>query len=196
MPNLPSLREARAAKADALRQIVANAAVESRDLNETETSAFNDGRAEIERLEREITRAEFLSELERREHGSPVGNGSGDRHFDAECRSYSLVRAIAAQAGLDVDAGREREVSRELSRRSGRAPEGILAPVEVFIEKRVMTPSSGGVGITPVDPRPEMYIDILRARIVVRRLGATVLSGLVGNPEIPRLATSATTGWV
>jgi HK97 family phage major capsid protein len=193
--NLQALREQRATKVDALKGIVSKAENEKRDLDNGEQTAFDSGRTEVERIERDIRNAEFLNEAERHAHGEPV-NGGGNKHFEAECRGYSLVKAMAAQAGLDVDAGREREISRELAKRSGRSPEGIFAPTEVFLEKRVMTPGAGGVGITPVDPRPDLYIDILRAAIVVRSLGATVLSNLVGNVEIPRLATSATTGWV
>lgn len=194
MQNLLSLREARSAKADAIRNIVASASAAQRDLTEAEQSAFDAGKSEVEKLEKDIRNAEFLADMERRMDGQPVGNADG--RFESECRSYSLVKAMAAQAGLDVDSGREREISRELARRSGRSPEGIFAPTQVFLEQRVMTPSAGGVGITPVDPRPDQYIDILRAAIVVRSLGATVLSNLVGNVEIPRLATSASVGWV
>jgi HK97 family phage major capsid protein len=186
-----SPRQCRRRNARAVR----SADTEKRDLTNDEDKKFATLKTEISDLDKKIGRATTLAEAERRSPGEPVSNG--DRHFETECRSYSLVRAMAAQAGLDVDAGREREISRELARRSGRSPEGIFAPTQVFhIEQRVMTPSAGGVGITPVDPRPEAYIDILRAAIVIRKLGATVLSDLVGNAEIGRLATSATVGWV
>jgi HK97 family phage major capsid protein len=63
-------------------------------------------------------------------------------------------------------------------------------------EQRVMTSGAGGVGLIPVESRPDQYVDILRASLVIRRLGATVLTGLTSNVDIPRLTTSATTGWV
>jgi len=65
-----------------------------------------------------------------------------------ECREFSLIRAIASQVpGLNVDAGRERELSRELERRSGRAAGGIMVPTTVF-EKRIVTTTTpaGGPG--------------------------------------------------
>jgi HK97 family phage major capsid protein len=40
------------------------------------------------------------------------------------------------------------------------------------------------------------YIDRLREAMVIRRLGARVLSGLVGNVGIPKTQTSATSHWV
>jgi HK97 family phage major capsid protein len=47
-----------------------------------------------------------------------------------------------------------------------------------------------------MDYRPELYIDILRAAMRVRQLGATVLTGLIGNVGIPALTKSATTAWI
>ena len=40
------------------------------------------------------------------------------------------------------------------------------------------------------------FVDHLRAALVTRRLGARILSGLVGNVAIPRLKTSVTSAWV
>ena len=37
---------------------------------------------------------------------------------------------------------------------------------------------------------------MLRARMVVRRLGARVLGGLVGNVDIPKLLTGTSAAWV
>ena len=50
MLNLPSLREARSARADAIRNIVAKATAEQRDLTEQEQSAFDAGKSEVEKL--------------------------------------------------------------------------------------------------------------------------------------------------
>src|SRR5262245_16214728 len=140
MTTLASLKEARAAKTDALRAIVAKAEAERRDLSEQEQSAFDTGRGDIEKLERDIRNSEFLAEAERRMQGEPVGNGHGDKAFEAECREFSLRKAIVSQIpGLSVDAGREREISRELEHRAGRAAQGIMCPNDVFLEKRVVT---------------------------------------------------------
>lgn len=125
---------------------------------------------------------------------------AGDGTFERECRSFSLLKAIASQVpGIRVDAGRELEVSAELQRRSGRAHEGIAVPSTVF-ETRVLTtaaPAGGpGSNIIATDHRADQYIDIFRARLVTRRLGATVLSGLAGNVAIPRRKASNTAYWV
>jgi HK97 family phage major capsid protein len=197
---IAALKETRATKTDALRAIVAKATTEARDLSEQEQAAFDAGKAEVEKLERDIRNGEFLAEAERRAHGEPVGNGGGDKAFETECREFSLRKAILSQMpGFDIDVGREREVSRELERRGGMPAQGMYCPVAVF-EKRVVTtglPAGGpGSNVIGVDWRGDQFIDRLRAAMAVRRLGARVLDGLVGNVDIPRLKASATSAWL
>lgn len=159
---------------------------------------------EAEQLEARIRRVEQLEEAERRMGGGTVLTGSGDHHLDAELRNFSLVRAIASQVpNMNVDAGRERELSAEIARRSGRAFEGMAVPLSVFhkpVEQRVLTTAAPGGGpggnLIGTDHMGGQYIDILRSKLVMRRLGARVLSGLVGNVDIPKLKASATAGWV
>jgi HK97 family phage major capsid protein len=129
--------------------------------------------------------------------GEPLTGG--DSRFDEALGSYSLRAAIAGAAGMDVDWSRERELSAELARRSGRQFQGIAVPMSVFhkpLEKRVVTGAGEGSNLIGTDHLGGQFIDVLRAKMVVRRLGARVLSGLVGNVAIPRLNASATSGWV
>jgi HK97 family phage major capsid protein len=198
---LASLREARASQVDAIRAVVSKAASENRDLSDQEQAAFDTGKAEVEKLEGRIRNAEFLADVERRETGKVVSlDRVRDENFETECREFSIVRAIASQIpGLNVDAGREREVSRELERRAGRPSQGMLVPTKVF-EKRIVTtvtPAGGpGANVIATDWRGDQFIDRLRETMAVRRLGARVLSGLVGNVDIPRLKASGTAYWV
>jgi HK97 family phage major capsid protein len=205
MMNLPSLREARSAQADAIRAIVAKATAEKRDLSEQEQSAFDQGKSEVEKLEKEIRNAEFLADLERRMDGDKIMVGSGDNRLDVELRSFSLRKAILSQVpGHFEDCQRERELSNEIARRAGRPFSGIAVPMQVFhqpIEKRVITSESntavsGGGELIGTDLMGGMYIDALRAALVIRALGATVLADLRSNVDIPKLNTSATAGWI
>jgi HK97 family phage major capsid protein len=90
-------------------------------------------------------------------------------------------------------------VSAELARRSGRAFQGYAVPMG--FEQRVDIVSTGlpsagpGSNIIATDLRASEFIDILREQLVVRRLGARVLTGLTGNVAIPRLKQSATSYW-
>jgi HK97 family phage major capsid protein len=199
MLRLPELKEARATRTDALRAMIAKAETEKRDLTDAEQAAFNAGRKDVEKLERDIRNAEFLADAERRMDGEPVGNA--DQKFDVECRQFSLARAIASQLpGSNIDFGREVEISKELERRSGTKPQGFFAPMTVFEKRAPITttaPAAGpGSNIIATDLLAGQYIDILRAAMATQRLGARVLNGLTGNVAIPRLKASATGYWV
>ncbi len=162
---------------------------------ETRHKAITD---ELERLDATIKAQAMQDELDRRAVGAPLTT-SGDNRLDQELRSFSLVKAIAGAAGLAVDWGRERELQGELAKRNGKPAQGILVPLEVF-EKRVLTTAApvGGPGsnIISTDLMGSQFIDMLRAKLVVRRLGARVLNGLVGNVDIPKLTATTTAGWV
>lgn len=196
---IKDLLEKRARIIAAMREITSAPAGQGGDLSEDQAHKFDEMRADLTATERAIERAQALDEAERRMQGQPVA-GTGDNRFDDECRSFSLLRAVASQvpdmAGR-VDFGREREVSQELARRSGAAPQGLLVPTAVF-EQRVLAGTGGAAGgnLIATDHNGQQYIDRLRAALRVRQMGATVLNGLVGNVDIPRLKGSAATGWV
>lgn len=182
MPKTSDLIEARGA-------IVArmNAAHEADD-----NAAFEAAETELRNLDAALTRQRKIDAAERSETGTPL---SGDLKLDSELRTkFSVSRAIAAAAGLDVDAGFEREMQVELTKRAGRKPEGVFIPTECF-ERRVLTSSTGGELIS-TDQRPDQYISALVASSVVRGLGARVLSGLQGNITIPKETGSPAIGWV
>jgi HK97 family phage major capsid protein len=196
--NLNSIREKRATIVAEMRNLLSAAESGKRSLTADEQSKFDTLKTAVTDLEGQETRAQFLADAERRMQGQPAG--TGDRNFDLECRAFSLTRAIASQLpNSTVDAGREREVSQELSRRSGRAFEGLAVPMQVFEERVVTTalPAGGpGSNIISTDLRGDLYIDRLKNAIKVRGLGATVLSGLTGNVDIPRSKAGATAAWV
>jgi HK97 family phage major capsid protein len=196
---LHELQESRAATVAAMRAINDLAEKEERDYSKDEDKRHQELKVELAGLDKKIERARDLAEAER---SAPaiLHHGRGDGNFEERCRSFSLRAAIASQIpGLNVDAGRELEISRELERRNGRSSEGVLCPMSVF-EKRVVTtglPAGGpGSNIIGIDFRPDQFIDILRVQMKVQALGARVLSGLVGNVAIPRLKASATGYWV
>jgi HK97 family phage major capsid protein len=199
---LHEIKERRAAAAKAMRELVNAAESGGRELSADEGKRFDELKGEIERLEADERRAEYIADLDRRAAATPASRG--DERLDDELRSFSIVRAIAAQVpGMNVDAGRERELSQELARRSGRSAQGMLVPLEVFhrpVEQRVLTTAApaGGPGgnLIQTDNRGDLFIDALRAALRIRQLGATVLTGLVGNVDVPRLKATGTAGWV
>jgi HK97 family phage major capsid protein len=162
-------------------------------------------KAEAEALQGAIERQALLDDAERRVAGQPLATGGTDQRFDAEVRNFSVVRALAGAAGLPgIDNGREREISAEVARRSGRQFQGVAIPLAALHgmapERRVFTLSNPGAGpgsnIVSTDLMADQTIDHLRAKLVVRQLGATVLSGLAGNVAVPRVKADATGYWV
>lgn len=114
--------------------------------------------------------------------------------LDDGTRRFSITRAIAAAIDKTVDAGYERECSQEMARKLNRAPEGFYLPLGQLHE-RMFDYAAGQVTVPP-EYLPNNFIEALRARSFVMRLGARVLGDLVGNVSIPRLAGSSTTAWI
>ena len=114
--------------------------------------------------------------------------------LDDGTRRFSITRIIAAAVDKHIDTGYERECSQEMARKLNRAPEGIYMPLGQLHE-RMFDYAAGQVTVPP-EYLPGSFIEALRARSFVMRLGARVLNDLVGNVSIPRLAGSSTTAWI
>lgn len=203
MSTLRQLLEQRTSLTESMRAI--HAPFEGKALPEPEQRQFDALRAELEPLTAAIDRTALIDELDRRSSGIPLDSG-GDAGFEKLAAKVTVSDVLRAQLPgvTDTAAGRAREVSAELARRSGRQPEGLffdmrLSAVRRPVEQRVYTttlPAGGpGSALIQTDVGPSL-IDILRAKTIVRQLGATVLAGLTGNLSIPRLKASATAYWV
>ena len=173
-------------------------------LTPEQQAAFDKLKLALADLEAAISNRAAVDDAERRIAGTPLAGATrGDRHWESEQRQFSITRAIAAASGIKVDDGREREVSAELARRSGRSFQGIAVPMAALsrrVEQRVITTTTpaGGPGgnLIATNLLADEYIDLLRAALVIRQLGARVLTGLTGNVDIPRQTGAAAVGWV
>jgi HK97 family phage major capsid protein len=198
---LHELQEARANAVVAMRALSDLAETEKRDLTADEDKKFGDLKKEIGDLDKKIGRAQTLADAER--SAPAIVHGKlGDGAFEERARDFSVVKAIRAAlprdiGGGDVDAGFEREISQEVARRSGRTFQGIAVPDQVFLqEKRTLLVGSSAADLVPNTHRADLFIDRLRTAIVMQRLGATVLDGLIGTVDIPRQTGSSTAQWV
>lgn len=199
------LMEKRATLVQEMRKITDSPNGDGGDLSAEQAEKFNTMKSQLEAAEKQIERQRLVDDAERRMNGEPL-NGNGDHKLETELRSFSLRKAICSMIpdlAHTVDCGRERELSAEIAKRAGRPFQGVAVPMSVFhqpIEKRVITtllPAGGpGGNLISTDYLGDQYIDRLRAALVIRRLGARVLSGLVGNVTIPQLSVSSTSGWV
>ena len=198
--NLQTIRERRATTIAAMRSITEAAGREDRDLSDDERRKFDEHKSAIARLDGELERATFLADAERSMAVDPRAPRRGnDGTFEGACRRFSVTRAIAGViAPGEVDAGLEHEVSRELAQRSGRKPQGLWVPHEIFHEQRAVTTGGSGGNLVERVLRDDLFIDRLRQSLTVQRLGATVLNDLTpGSPvDLPRLTASATGYWV
>lgn len=186
------LSELKAKKAGIVKEM--RTIADNEDLTADQETRFDNLKTDLESVEAKIEKREYLAAIAKTETPDPA--------FDAEKRGFSLVRAMAGQAGLTVDDGREREISKELEQRYGRKAQGILIPHDIPMETRTdiistTLPAAGpGSKITPDDYRPSLFIDALRNALVIRKLGCTVLSGLSGKLVIPKTKASTTAYWV
>lgn len=112
-----------------------------------------------------------------------------------ELRRYSFGRALVAQmTGNWSDAGFERECSQGMEQKIGRKAEGFLIPPEVFARDFNIGTTSESGNLKPTYLRDDLYVDVLRNKLVLNNLGVMVLSGLTGDIDMPRKATASTIG--
>lgn len=193
---LHELQEKRSQAVTAMRALADKVDAESRDYAEDEDKRHKALKDEITALDGKIARAKDVAEAERSAPAIIIGNGR-DGAYEDRARQFSLVRAINARMGEDVDAGFERELSQEVARRSGRKFQGIAVPDEYFTaERRTLTTGGDAASLYPTQHRGDLFIDLLRSQLVTGRLGATILDGLVGDQDIPKQIGSSTAQWV
>lgn len=189
---LQEIRQRKAARTAEARAIVAKAETEKRQITTEESASFNTIRADIESLEQDEQRQQFLDDAERRSTGVTI-TGNSDTVANLESR-VSLLRVL--QAGVENRSltGAELEYAQETERRTGRKAQGVFVPMSA-LERRVNTTGSAPE-LVPTDHRADLYIQPLRNKLLARRLGVRVLSGLHGNVSIPKHGTGVSIGWV
>jgi HK97 family phage major capsid protein len=145
----------------------------------------------------EAFRADVMNKLA----SQPLPAASSDLGLSqTENKRYSLLRAVRAMVDRDwTAAGYERELHQEICKRAGiaEAPNGgFFVPYDV--QKRDMTATTGNAGgyLVATDNLGGSFIDLLRKRALVAKLGATMLTGLQGNVTIPKLTAGGTAYWL
>lgn len=120
---------------------------------------------------------------------------------EKQARQFSFLRAINALANptdrkAQSEATFERECSDAVGKVMGRAAHGFFVPVEVQQRDLLVGTATAGGHTVATELLAANFIDLLRNRMVVKGLGAQILSGLVGNIAIPRQTGGGTAYWV
>ena len=116
---------------------------------------------------------------------------------DKEADSFSIVRAVnALVTGNWNDAGFEREASDSMAGKLGKRAQGFYIPTDVLMRDLNVTTSTAGGHTVSTDLLSGSFIDMLRNKMSVVGVGATMMNDLVGNIAIPRQTGGATSYWV
>ena len=108
---------------------------------------------------------------------------------------FRLTRAILALSGEPpTGASLELEISRECARRLEVPARGIYIPTTLQFGQRALSTSAGAGGQT-VFTSAGSLIELLRNALQVVKLGARILTGLVGPVSMPKQLTAGTLTW-
>lgn len=126
---------------------------------------------------------------------------------EKEAQRYSLMRALNASVTGDWEkAGFERELSIAVADELGKEARGFYVPHDMLgramshhpMLGRGMSVGASGKGgeLVDTDLRVDQFIDVLRNRTVIARLGARMLSGLQGDVDIPKKVGKGNFFWL
>jgi len=122
-----------------------------------------------------------------------------------EVRQFSFLNAITSMfTGKRDLAGFELEVSNAVAQKMGKSARGMYIPWDVLSAQQapmgrrdlLTSPAVMGGNLVATNLLAGSFIDILRNRVMVYRMGATRLGGLVGNVAIPRKTGASSAQWV
>ena len=184
------LREARALKVAEMRAMLAKAEQEKRSLSADETARFDALKGEVQTLESDEQRAQFMADMERRQAGDPVA----DKPAAQLEQRVSLLKVLQAAMEGRALTGAEAEYAAETERRTGRKAQGVFVPASLFEKRATLTTTTPE--LIGTEHRADMFIAPFRDALLARRLGVRVLSGLRGNISIPKYGTGLSVGWV
>jgi HK97 family phage major capsid protein len=183
---LAAIREARAQKVNEARSLLS-----ADNLTPEQKAAFDKLKGEITALEADEARAAFMEDAERRTSGQPVDKS----RRDMESR-VTVLDAIACQVENRSATGALAEYQAEAKRMGIEAKKGgVLVPSSLF-EKRATQTTTSNASIVPDDFKADQFIGLLRNSLLVKQLGARVLTGLRGDTILPKQTGAATAFWI
>lgn len=189
---LRELQEQRSGKIAEMRQINEQAANDNRDLSGEERKRFDALDGEVRSLNARLSDAEKLQEFERLEARGETVSGDGAPRQSLD--NYSLSKALSESRSGGLT-GLEAEWHQELARDRGEV-RGVMVPTQIILGGETRALTTAGTAGNLVSTDLAAMTDRRRAALKVESMGATILRGLTGNLDLPRLAGSGTSGWV
>lgn len=175
---------ARAAEQSRVREIMAIAAAHpvmadyARDFIHSEKSVEEFKTLALEKVKDEFNKKHVVDmKLSEKEHAE-----------------YSVSRAImwSLERAKEFD-GIEAEIHAQIEKQLGRSSRGVFVPMQI---RAPYVAASGGQGAANTVATGVMdLISLLRNKMLVREMGATILSGLASNVAFPRQSGASTLYW-
>jgi HK97 family phage major capsid protein len=200
MKRSDELRDLKAQKVTTMRSVADGA--KGRQLTAEERTNYDSLKKEIEALNQEIEDAAFLENEERhsaetqRTQTRTSTSGGEEGEMKRISTQYSLLRAInRASTGKPLD-GLEGEMHQQ-AENEARAI-GLMTSGNVQIPgmiRRDMTAGTTTAGGHTVPTDLGALIPILEPKLMVEAMGATMLTGLTGNLDLPRNDADAVATW-
>ena len=189
---LHELKETRAARIAEMRTISDGAEGE---LGAEARARFDQLDAEVRGLNARIADGERLAEYDRIiSDGQPVTGPQEARALDR----YSVGKALAESLHGRLT-GVEAECHQELSRGRGEV-RGVLIPAGLILggERRALTTTTPGAGpgSNLIATDLGAMTDRRRPALKIESMGATVMRGLTGTLDLPRMTGSGSASWV
>jgi len=195
------------------KAMVEKAESENREMTPEESQAFADLNNTVESLKSRVAALESVGGDEAPvEEETPARSTKPisfeSRTFSAQVdtkkpKQYFLTRAIAQLGDRNGNRrldGYEAEVSQELANRRGKLPQGFYMPLNFANplgdphQTRALTTSTGSGAVPSI--LDASLIDLLRPKIKVVALGATLIEASGGTFKLPRQNAGASVYWV
>ena len=117
---------------------------------------------------------------------------------EKEQKNYSWMNIVRSYALNRPElAAFERECSDAVQKQMGLDnARGFYVPFEMLTKDQTVGTATAGGNLVATDLKADSFIERLKKDLVVNQMGATVLTGLVGDVAIPRMTSGSTGYWV
>ena len=112
-----------------------------------------------------------------------------------EMKEYSLLRALRSLT--DGENSPELEISKTIAKRMGRGTDGFFMPTNLPMGQRAgLDSTTTNKGAELKFTAPGSFIDMLRNKALLLKMGATFLPGLTSNVAFPRQTGAGSAAWL